>query len=99
MTPVAFAYRDDHFLCFYQIACGIQVCDPLLPAFISVHTCVFTCQVVHCSIQVYAGKYFQVMSLSDFKIVRVVSRRDLNCSGSLLRIRIRVSYNRYFLAD
>ena len=91
MTSVACSYRDSHLFSLYEISRVLKLFYPELTAFISVHTCVFAGEIAHGSVFVDALQHFQIVSLTDLKVVRVVSRRDLNSACSLFRIRIRVS--------
>ena len=99
MAAVAFAHRNDLLFRLHQITGRIQIRHPGLPAFIPVHTCIFAGKLIHSCILVDAGRTRQTGPLTDLKVVRVVSRRDLYRTGSLFRIRIDVCDNWNFLSN
>ena len=99
VASVAFACRDYLFFSLYKVACCFEVCHPCLTAFVTVHTFVLACCSVHCSIFVDACRHFKTGSLTNFEVVRVVSRSDFNCTCTLFRIRVGVSDDRNFLAN
>ena len=98
MAPVTFSYRNDFFLCLNKIACLFQVAHPRLAALVAIHSLIFSGQAVHGGVLVYAAGSLESGSDSDLKIVRVMSRSYLYGSRTFFRIRIRVSYDRYFLS-
>ena len=94
MASVTFPYRNDFFLCFDQVSGFIQILDPRLSALVAVHSLVLAGKTIHPGVKVDAGKILKIVTLSYFEVVRIVSRRDLNSTCPLLRIRIRVSDHR-----
>ena len=99
VASVAFACWDNLFFSLYKVTCSFKVSHPGLTAFVTVHTFVLACRSVHCSIFVDACRHFKTGSLTNFEVVRVVSRSDLNCTCTLFRIRVIVSDDRNFLAN
>ena len=79
---------------FYQQSQCIQVCYHGFSCLITIHACVFATQFVDGRIVVHDVDLRQIMSLADFKIVRVMCRCDLYASGSEFFIYIRICDHR-----
>ena len=84
-AAVATAYRND--LCLLFLPDSPPLSDPqtrLFPAFIPVHSFVFSGQAVSWfASSLMQQQAFQIVSLSHFKVVGVVGRGNLYGAGSL----------------
>ena len=63
--------------------------------FVSVHTGILSAKIVNCSIIIKYVNLWKVMSFTNLKIVRIVSRSNLNNTSSEFLINIAVCDNRY----
>ena len=72
----------------------IKVSYHLFSCFISVHSCIFAAEFIDCSIIVHNLNLFKIMSLSYFKVVRVMCRSDFNNTCTKIHFNIFVRNNR-----
>ena len=73
----------------------IEILYYLLSCLISVESGIFPAALIDRGVIIHDVDNFEVMSFSDFEIVRVMSRRNLNTTCSELLVNILVSHNRY----
>ena len=78
----------------YQKACFFQIFYQCLPALITIHTFIFSCQTVHGGIVIDNHYFFQIMTFSNFKVIRVMSRCNLYTAGSKFPVNIGIRNNR-----
>ena len=81
---------------FYQKSKFFQICNHCLTCFITIHTSVFTTKFVDCCIIIHDVDLFQIVTASNLKVVRIMSRCDLYASCSKFFINILISDNRDF---
>ena len=79
---------------FYQQSQIFQIFYHCFSCFVAIHACVFSTQIVDGCIIVQDIDFFQVMTFSYFKVVRVMCRCDLYTSGSELFVYIRICDHR-----
>ena len=94
VAAVTFTHRNDHIFRLNQITGLFQLLYPRLPALITVHAFVFAGQLVHGGIFIHAAQDFKIVTGTHLEVVRVVCRRNLHRTGSLLRIRILICNHR-----
>ena len=80
-----------------QITLLFQIRHNRLSCLIAVHTCILATQFINGSIIIHNIDFRQIVTLSDFKVIRVMSRCNLNGSGSKFLIHIAVRNNRNLL--
>ena len=73
----------------------IKVSYHSFSCFVSVHTGILPAKIVNCSIIIKYVNLWKVMSFTNLKIVRIVSRSNLNNTSSEFLINIAVCDNRY----
>ena len=100
MTAVTVSYRVNHFFFIFKISAFSQIFNNKFSCSIRLKTSVFFRNiVVHSSVRIKKVDYFEVMALSNFPVVRVVSRGNLNHTSSKFFINIRIRNNRNFLVN
>ena len=79
---------------FYQQSQLFQIFHHSFSCFIAIHACIFSTQIVDGCIIVQNVDFFQIMTFSYFKVIRVMCRCDLYTSGSELFVYIRIGDHR-----
>ena len=96
MGALGIAYFIVVVLDFYQIPCFFQFRNDFFPHFKAVVSDKKLSGFAHRSIIVKNIDSLQLMFISDFVVVNVVSRRNFQCSGSEFHIYIFILNNRDF---
>ena len=78
----------------YKVSLLFQIFYDSLSRLIAVHSGIFSAFFIDRGIVIHNVDFFQIVALAHFKVIRVVSRRNLHSSGSELLIYIVVRYNR-----
>ena len=81
---------------FYQKSLFLKIIHQCFPALVAVHSGIFSGFFIHRCIVVDDNNFFQIMTLSNLKIVRVMCRSDLYASGSKFLVYISICDHRYF---
>ena len=87
----------NHMLMWYNLhekPESLQVINHCLSCLVTVHACVLATKLVDCGIIVHNIDLFEIMTLSNLKIVRIVCRCDLYTAGSEIFIYIRIRDHR-----
>ena len=93
ITSFMAAYCMSDIFDFYQIALFFQVCYYCFSGFHTIHACVFACFFVHSTIVVHYVDTRQVMTYTNFKVVRVVSRCNFYNTGTEFTVNIFITYD------
>ena len=88
------AYCMIMILDFHQETLLIQFTHQILAAFIAFLSCIFTGFCCHMAVHADYYDAFQVMAHAHFKVVRVMSRRNFNRTGSKFEVYVRISNDR-----
>ena len=67
---------------FHKISLCIQISYDCFSCFIAVHSCIFATFIIDCSIIIHDIDLWKIMTFSNFKVIRVMCRCDLNRTGS-----------------
>ena len=94
MASIALSRRNVHILRFYEKAFIIKSLNPFFSTFISIKPCIIKTGLCHGCVFIYTLYYFKIMPFSDFKVIRVVSRCNLNGTRAFFGIRIFIRYKR-----
>ena len=79
---------------FHEISLLFEIFYDCLSRLVAFHTCIFSAFFVDRSIIVHHIDFFQIMTFSYFKIIRVMCRSDLHRSCSELFVYIIIRYDR-----
>ena len=95
MAPVMGSYIMRVWLDLYQVSLFFQIFHHCLSCFVAIHTCIFAAPLlIDGGVVVHHINFRKVVTLSNLKVVRVVSRSNLYSSGSKLFIYIVICHNR-----
>ena len=95
-TAVMGSYVMGMRLYFYQIALFFQVFYNGFSGFITLHACILAATFIDSGIVIHDIDLFQIMPLSNLKVIGVMGRCDLHRAGSKFFIYIKVCHNRNF---
>ena len=90
MSPHGMCVRND----FYEISLLVQFLHDRLSRLIAVHARIFPAILIDGGVVVHDIDLRQMMSLTHFKVIRVVRRSDLHCSCTELFVHIVIRHDR-----
>ena len=93
-TSIMSTYHMSMRNCLYKKSLSFKVFKNCLSCLISVHSMITSIRTVNSSVIIHNIYLFKVMSLTNLKVVRVMSRCNLNTTSSELLIYIRICNNR-----
>ena len=70
----------------------LQILNDLFTSLVAVHAFIFAAEFVHVTIVGQNADHFQIVTLTNFEVVGVMSGGDLNSTGSEVFFYIRISY-------
>lgn len=93
MTSIAVAYVISDIFYLYQESLFLKVAYYGVSRRISVHAGILSAVFVDGSVVVHNVDNRQIVSLSHFEVVGIVSRRDLYCAGTEIFFYVSIRYN------
>ena len=95
MTSVVSSYIMRMWNNFYKISLLFQILYHSFSCFVAIHACIFsTILLIDRSIIIHDVKFWQIVTFSNFKVVRVMCRCDLNSTCSELFVYVVICNNR-----
>ena len=95
LAAVAVPHRMAVRLDLFKLSSALQILQDLLAAFEPIHVLVRPCQFVHSALFVDHLYSFKPMGISNFKVVGVMGRGDLQGPGSKFRIHVCIKNDGY----
>ena len=93
-TPVMSSYSMHMWNNFYKVSLLIQICHDCFSCLIAIHACIFSTMFIDCRIIVHDIDLRQVVTFSNFKVIRVMRWCNLHRTCSKFFVYIVVCHNR-----
>ena len=87
----------DCMLCFFDLdekACFFEISNDSLSRFVAIHAGILACLFIHRAIFIHDDDGLELVSLSDFKVVRVMRRCDLHAAGTISHVDVFIGNDR-----
>ena len=85
-----------HRLYFYKVAARFKISDNSLAAFLTCHALVFAALLIYGRVFIHDIYHWEIMTQSHLKVIRVVSRSDLDNACSEIHFHIFIGNDWYF---